>query len=302
MEQREFLRADEIPFLPPSVDVETKKVLKKVNLANREFARLDGVLKSIPNQYILIRILSIQEAKDSSEIECIVTTNDELYQAELFDKNDEMPEVKEVRNYARALIHGYELIREEGLLIHSSIYEIQQVLEENTAGIRRMQGTVLQNATTGEIVHVLPQDYETIMALMKNLERFINDDDFYPDVAPLIKMVLIHFQFESIHPFYDGNGRTGRIINVLYLVLKGLLQVPVLYLSRYIVRHKSEYYQLLRNVRTGNDWESFIIFMLDAVITTAKMTLRTIENIHEVMQEIKKEIRQKCPDLLVWTC
>ncbi len=282
-----------LAFLPPSVELETKKVLKRLNDANRELALLNGFSRTIPNQYVLIRALSLQEAKDSSEIESIITTTDELYQAELFDRETISPQAKEVRNYAEALLQGYEQISKGELLSINNICAIQRVLEKNDAGIRRQSGTTLKNAATGEIVYTPPQDYDTIISLLGNLEQVINADDFWPDIDPLIKMAVIHYQFESIHPFFDGNGRTGRIINVLYLVLKKLLDAPILYLSRYIISYKGTYYRCLQEVRTQNKWENFVLFMLDAVVETSQMTAETIKKIDESMLKTKRMLREK---------
>lgn len=282
-----------LDFLPPSVELETKKVLKRLNDANRELALLNGFSRTIPNQYVLIRALSLQEAKDSSEIESIITTTDELYQAELFDRETISPQAKEVRNYAEALLQGYEQISKGELLSINNICAIQRVLEKNDAGIRRQSGTTLKNAATGEIIYTPPQDYDTIISLLGNLEQVINADDFWPDIDPLIKMAVIHYQFESIHPFFDGNGRTGRIINVLYLVLKKLLDAPILYLSRYIISHKGTYYRCLQEVRTQNKWENFVLFMLDAVVETSQMTAETIKKIDESMLKTKRMLRKK---------
>lgn len=281
----------ELTFLPPCIDLESKQVLKRVNEANRELATLKGFAKSIPNQYILIRTLVLQEAKDSSEIESIITTNDELYQAGLFDKFAVSPQAKEVCNYAEALSKGFELISQRKMLTINNICEIQRILEKNDAGIRKQAGTTLKNAITGEIVYTPPQNHDTIVTLLGNLEQIINDDASWPDIDPLIKMAVIHYQFESIHPFYDGNGRTGRIINVLYLVLKNLLDTPILYLSRYIISRKADYYRCLQNVRANNNWENFILFMLSAVIETSKMTVMTVNSIREAMAQAKLKIR-----------
>ena len=293
MERLSAMATVELSPLPPIADLETKQVLKRVNDANRELALLNGFSRTIPNQYILIRALGLQEAKDSSEIESIITTNDEIYQAGLFDRVIISPQAKEVCNYADALSKGFDLVSEGKLLTVNNICEIQRILEKNDAGIRKQAGTTLKNAMTGEIVYTPPQDYDTIVKLLKNLEQIINDDDYWPDIDPLIKMAVIHYQFESIHPFYDGNGRTGRIINVLYLVLKKLLDTPILYLSRYIISYKGDYYRCLQDVRKQNNWEDFILFMLDAIIETSQMTAKTVKNIGEAMLETKIKIRSK---------
>ncbi|MEZ5048621.1 MAG: Fic/DOC family N-terminal domain-containing protein, partial [Saprospiraceae bacterium] len=197
--------------LPPNIDLETKKVLKALPSAHAALAELKGIASTIPNQSILINTLGLQEAKDSSAIENIITTHDDLYKSELnFDAFKSL-QAKEVQNYISALKKGFELITKTGLLTNKSILQIQEVLENNKAGFRKLPGTALKNAATGETIYTPPQDYVEIMNLMANLEKYINDSELQ-DCDPLIKMAIIHFQFESIHPFYDGNGRTGRII------------------------------------------------------------------------------------------
>lgn len=266
-------------------------VLKQLSLASRNLAELKGVAASIPNQGILINTLGIQEAKDSSAIENIVTTHDDLYQNDLFPENLAHPAAKEVLRYRQALQVGFGRVKQHGLLTASHIIEIQAELEQNNAGFRRLPGTTLKNGR-GDTVYTPPQDEATIVALMHDLERFINDPEFF-EADPLIKMALIHHQFESIHPFYDGNGRTGRIINVLYLVKEGLLEIPVLYLSRHIVQTKPEYYRLLQAVREHDDWEEWVVYMLSAIEVTARDTIETIHAIREALQQTKHRIRSE---------
>ena len=242
-----------IEQFPPETDLETVPVLKKLNSAHRYLAELKGICRSIPNQGILINMLSLQEAKDSSEIENIITTHDELFRAGI-SASQSSPAIKEVQNYASALHCGFDLIQKHGMLTNNHILTIQAELEKNRAGFRKQSGTMLRNDRTGETVYTPPQHTNDIIRLMSRLEVFINDDNTEKPIDPLIRMALLHHQFESIHPFYDGNGRTGRIINVLYLVLTGLLDIPVLYLSRYLVRNKSEYYRLLQHVRDTGEW------------------------------------------------
>ena len=231
--------------LPPKTNLETKKILKKAIQANRALAKLNGVAKIIPNSQILINSLVLQEAKDSSEIENIITTHDELYRASV-DISNISNETKEVQNYSKALLLGYNLVKDNELLLKKYIVAIQKELEQNDAGIRRQSGTVLKNEQTDEVIYTPPQEFELIDRLMSDLERYINEPN---DIDPLINMAIIHYQFESIHPFYDGNGRTGRIINILYLILNDLLDIPILYLSRYIIKNKADYYRLLQEVR-----------------------------------------------------
>ncbi len=276
--------------LPPEVTLETKKVLKAALYAQQHLAELKGVSQTSPNQGIILNTLPLQEAKDSSEIENIVTTHDSLYKAELEAEESLDQATKEVKRYAMALREGFEKVSKDGLLSIRHIKIIQEVLEENDAGIRKLPGTKLSNTNTGQIVFVPPQTKTVIDEGLDNLEKYINDDTL-SDVHPLVKMAVIHYQFESIHPFYDGNGRTGRIINTLYLILKGLLDIPVLYLSRYIVRNKADYYRLLQRVRTHNDWESWILYILDGVAETSVETIEVIRGIKQLMQDYKHGIR-----------
>jgi Fic family protein len=269
---------------------ETPVILKKLALASRKLAELKGVAASIPNQGILINTLGMQEAKDSSAIENIVTTHDELFKDELFPENLTNPAAKEVMRYRQALRLGYEQVNQSGLLTNNHIIEIQAALEQNNAGFRKLPGTALKNGL-GQTVYTPPAP-ETITNLMCDLERFINEAGCFA-ADPLIKMALLHHQFESIHPFYDGNGRTGRILNVLYLVKEGLLDIPVLYLSRYIVRTKADYYQLLQDVREQDTWEDWVLYMLTAVEETASDTIQTVHAIKLALMDAKHRIRSQ---------
>jgi Fic family protein len=285
-----------IPLLPLSIELETKPVLKKLAKAHRSLAELKGITGIIPNQSILISTLSLQEAKDSSAIENIITTHDDLYKSDVSAKQFISYEAKEVYSYATALRNGFEKVRRSGLLVNSYILEIQETLEENNAGFRKLPGTTLKNDRTGEIVYSPPQDETHIRFLMNNLEQFINDDAV-SDCDPLIKMAVIHHQFESIHPFYDGNGRTGRIINILYLVKYGLLDTPVLYLSRYINQNKSDYYRLLQAVRDHQAWEAWVLYMLEGIEQTARQTISLIQGMRDLMQHHKHKIREELPKI-----
>jgi len=278
--------------LPPTREVETKAILRKASSAHRFLAELKGISASIPNQLILINTLSLQEAKDSSAIENIITTNDDLFREELFPDYGLNASAKEVRNYVTALKAGFDLISKHGLLTANHLIEIQSKLENHKSGFRKLPGTEIKNEQTGETVYVPPQNPDEIVNLMSNLTQFINDDAIM-DADYLVKMAIIHYQFESTHPFYDGNGRTGRIINVLYLVLKELLDIPVLYLSRYIVRNKDKYYGLLQKVRVEQAWEEWIMFMLEGVETTARQTIQIVEAIRQALMEYKHRIRSQ---------
>lgn len=282
-----------LPTLPPPQGIETIAILKQLAQSHRYLAELKGTSKTIPNESILINTLTLQEAKDSSEIENIVTTHDDLYKENILIHTN--PATKEVYNYAQGLKLGFEIVRKEQLLLNKHILTIQKELLENNAGFRTQGGTKLVNSQ-GQTVYTPPQSATEVLDLMSNLEKFINDNDF-SDLDPLIKMAIIHYQFESIHPFYDGNGRTGRIINILYLVLQGLLDIPILYLSRYITQNKAEYYQVLQDVRTKNDWEHLILYFLKSIEVTAKQTIDLITNIKDLMQNYKERLRSELPKI-----
>ena len=285
--------------LPLTFDVEDKKILKEVTQANIKLAELKGLIESLPNKYLLLNTLTLREAKDSSEIENIITTNDELFKANI-DIISDSSATKEVKNYRNALQKGYELIKANKILTTRMIIEIQGILEENTQGMRRTPGTIIKNTLTGEIVHRPPQNYEEILDYMGNLEKYINEE--LDDFDPLVQLALMHFQFESIHPFYDGNGRTGRIVNVLFLILKDLLDIPVLYLSSYIIKNKNEYYRLLKELNKTNGldesiWKEWISYMLKGVKITSEETIDLIKKISKLMGEIKIKIREGEPKI-----
>lgn len=268
---------------------DTPVILKKLAASSRCLAELKGLAASMPNQSILINTLGLQEAKDSSEIENIVTTHDELFKDDVDPETSSNPAAKEVLRYRQALRFGFEQVRTSGLLTVNHIMSIQSELERNNAGFRKLPGTALKDGA-GQTVYTPPQDPAEIIAQMRELERFINDSEQFA-VDPLIKMALIHHQFESIHPFYDGNGRTGRIMNVLYLVKAGLLEIPVLYLSHQIVRTKGEYYRLLQAVRDTDAWEDWVLYMLGAVEVTAGQTIDTVQAIKTALFDYKHRIR-----------
>lgn len=282
--------------LPNTEQWETRTVLKKTAEAHRYLAELKGVAASMPNEAILINTLSLQEAKDSSEIENIITTHDELYKASLFEDAVASPAAKEVQDYAYALKEGFKTVRHQRLIRLTDILQVQENLERNQAGLRKLPGTDLKNARTGEVIYTPPQHANTIAELMNNLVDYINNDELC-DADPLVKMAIIHHQFESIHPFYDGNGRTGRILNILYLVAKDLLNLPVLYLSRFMIRDKAAYYTQLQQLRETGDWESWLIYMLNGVIETAVNTISLITEIKTLMQTYKHRIRDELPKI-----
>ena len=270
---------------------ETPVLLKKLATASRQLAEFKGVAASIPNQAILINTLGLQEAKDSSAIENIVTTHDELFRDAAFPDESVNPSAKEVLRYRQALRVGFDAVVASHLLTTNHVLQIQRELEQNDAGFLRLPGTSLKNADTGETIYTPPQDHATIVSLMADLERFMNDESVF-EADPLIKMALIHHQFESIHPFYDGNGRTGRIMNVLYLVKHDLLETPILYMSRHIVRTKSDYYRLLQSVRDGDAWEEWVAYMLTAVEESAREAIGKVIAIRSALLDLKHRIRQ----------
>ena len=283
--------------LPPSVDLDTVPILKALASANRALAELKGRAATIPNQTILIDTLALQEAKASSEIENIVTTQDDLFQADLFPEGPSSGAAKEVALYRDALKLGFDRLRAtDGLITNSTLIAMFQLLKQRDGGFRETPGTALKNETTGEIVFVPPQDAREIVSLMSDLERYINAEH-EDDLDPLVRMALIHHQFESIHPFPDGNGRLGRILNVLYLARTGLLDIPVLYLSRYSTQNKDTYYRLLQAVRTEAAWEDWALFMLNAVAETSATTLHLVEGIRQQMADTKTRMRMELPKL-----
>jgi Fic family protein len=286
-----------IPPLPPMGELETPAVLRAAALAHRRLAEVKGRATAIPNQGILIDTLSLQEARASSEIENIITTQEEMFQAAIFPEGPDHGPAKEVARYRDALKRGWDLMSQsQWLLTNNTIIEIFRVLKRHDGGFRETPGTALKNDATGDTVYVPPQDKNDIAAHMSALERFINDDGA-SDLDPLVKMAIIHHQFESIHPFPDGNGRIGRIINVLYLARTGLLNIPFLYLSRYITAHKADYYRLLQSVRDEGEWEPWLLFMLAAVAETSAETLRLIDGLAALMADYKKRIRDNHPRL-----
>lgn len=285
----------QIPALPLDFDFETKNILRQLSKSNRRLAELKGVALTIPNENILLSSLVLQEALDSSAVENIVTTSDELYRAELDIKGEiSNAAAKEVLNYRQAMQVGFEMVRKKKLLTLNVVKQIQKELEHNNAGFRTVSGTKLKTSK-GDVVYTPPQTGEEVAKYMSNLEKYINTQELQ-DIDPLIKMAIIHHQFESIHPFYDGNGRTGRIISILYLVMNDLLDLPILYLSRYITHNKSEYYRLIQEIRDTapdnfNVWEEWIVFMLKGVEETAIETIRLVKSISALMAKYKSILK-----------
>lgn len=275
-------------------DLKTPKILEALNEATRSLAELKGLASSIPNQHILINAITINEAKDSSAIENIVTTHDSIYKV-LTESGFKEEAAKEVVDYRSAIWRGYEIIKEKGFISTNVIVELQSMIEPNKTGIRKTPGTNLVNSKTGEIIYTPPQAESEIRDLLKNLEDYINNNG--DEVDPLIKMALIHYQFETIHPFYDGNGRTGRILNVLYLVLNNLLTSPILYLSNYINKSKDTYYKLFNEFRENNKYEEWIIYILKGIEVTSKNTIDLIKQIQNEMESYKEKFMTKLPKI-----
>ena len=276
--------------------LESVRVLKSLAKAHRFLAELKGIAQTIPNEGILISSLTMQEAKDSSAIENIITTHDELFRAEILKGEKVNQAAKEVENYRAALRQSYVQTKNTGLIRVNDILKIQSIIEPNKAGLRQLPGTVIGNAATGEVVYTPPQHPDEISALLDNLVTYINDDA-ESELDPLINMAIIHHQFESIHPFYDGNGRTCRIINILYLVKNNLLDLPILYLSRYIVRTKSEYYRLLQAVRDNGVWEEWILYIIKGIEVTARETIEFINQIKILVADAKQRMRTELPKI-----
>lgn len=290
---------NDLPLLPPAgIELETRAVLKKAISARTALAELKVAGHLIPNQAVLIQALGLQEAKLSSEIENIVTTNDELYRGFSQGDGSGNPATKEVLRYKDALWMGYNALRNENRPLGTRLFEeIFAAIKQSQDGIRRIPGTKLSNPLTGDVIYTPPEGDVLIRNKLANLEAFIHQPD---DLDPLVKMAILHYQFEAIHPFTDGNGRTGRILNLLYLIDQGLLDIPVLYLSRYIIEHKNDYYEGLRSVTERQTWEAWILYMLQAVESTARLTCGKIRGIEQLMHETAEIILSSLPKIYSW--
>lgn len=284
---------NDLPLLPPNVDIETKAILRKAISAGRALAQLNGTLLNLPNPTLFLDTIYLQEAKASSEVENIITTNDDLYKSYVSDKKIESFSTKEVLSYKEALWLGLEELKSKPFITTNLCVKIVQCIKQNGASIRVTPGTTLSN-TQGETIYTPPSGEDVIREKLANLERFINEDN---EIDPLIKMALLHYQFEAIHPFADGNGRTGRILLLLYLKISGLLEVPAIYLSDYIIQNKSEYYTKLQGVTENNSWEDYIIYMLDMIEHTALKGLDRLSLITNAMEEMTAEIKVKLPKI-----
>jgi Fic family protein len=287
---------NDLPLLPPAKEqIESVVILKQLVKSSVALAELKGIINILPNPEILLNAVVLKEARASSEIENVITTQDKLYQA-LSAKGDQIDtSTKEVLRYREAMLFGFRTIQKKHILTINTIIEIQQILEENNAGIRKLPGTALRNSVTGKVIYTPPDQTDVINSLLSNLEKFINLDE--NEIPHLIKMAIQHYQFESIHPFYDGNGRTGRILNILYLIMTGLLEQPILFLSGYIIENKSEYYRLLQEVRTNNKWEDWILYILKGVEITAKATINQVTEINTLFEQTKEKTKNEIPKI-----
>jgi Fic family protein len=285
---------NDLPLLPPRVQVETEAVLKRAIGAARALAELKGLGQTIPNQAMLVDSLVLQEAKDSSAIENIFTTNDVLFRSYAARTSHVDPATKEVLRYREALWNGFESLKVWPVLSTNLLITIIQTIMGDDAGIRNIPGTAIVNGATGETIYMPPEGEDVLRDKLANLEQFMHADD---KMEPLVKLALIHYQFEAIHPFADGNGRTGRILGILFLTYTGLLELPVLYLSRYIIEHKHDYYVLLRGVTERGEWEPWILYILDAVEQMSIVTRDRILAIRALMQWTMERVNKELPKI-----
>lgn len=283
-----------LPNLPPKANLEGKVIMKKLITASRALSELKGAIKNLPNPYLFIDTVNLQEAQASSAIENIITTQDDLFQASVADKKIESPATKEVLHYKDALWFGFEHIKKKPLLTTNLFIAIMRIIKENESGIRNLPGTQLKNPSTKKTIYTPPEGEKIIRDKLKALEVFINTND---DIDPLIKMALLHYQFEAIHPFFDGNGRTGRILLLLYLKTSGLTDYPSLYLSSYILKNRNEYYTNLRNVTEKNKWEAWVLYMLDMIEVTSINSRTRIEKIEVLMKSMSEKMQKQLPKI-----
>ncbi len=283
---------NELPLLPPITDLNNSIILKTAIGANKALAEIKGISRTIPNPSILVNTLPIQEAQSSSEIENVITTTDKLYEAMISKINNYDPQTKEVLRYREALWSGFNKLKKHNLLTTNTFIEIYRTIKETDAGIRNTPGTKIQNPK-GDVIYTPPEGENLVRNLLKNLEEYIHDS--YDQTDPLIKMAVIHYQFEAIHPFTDGNGRTGRIINLLYLIQQDLIDLPIIYLSNYIIKNKEKYYEHLRNVTEKGEWLAWILYMLNAVEEMSKITSSKIDEINNLFERTLAEAKKNLP-------
>lgn len=281
--------------LPYNINFDDTQVLKALIKVNHRLGELNGAIKLLPNPYVIFNAIALGEAKESSEIENIVTTFDEIFKEMSYDSSN--PASKEVLNYRHAMLRGYELVKQHGFISSNHLIEIHHIVEPNTGNIRQLPGTVIKNTQTGAVLHTPPQSYDEIVSYLSNLEKYINLYNL-EETDAILKMAIIHFQFESIHPFYDGNGRTGRILNVLYLTLAQKLDYPILYLSKYINQNRIRYYEVLNNTQENLDnIKEYLLFMIEGVQQMSEFTLNFIHSFTNKMEEAAQLIKTSCPKI-----
>lgn len=284
---------NDLPRLPPKADVETRPVLKACVEARAALAELKQAAELIPNQAILISTIPTLEAQASSEIENVVTTTDRLFRfAQAGSEDQADPATREALRYRRALHRGFTGLTDRPLSTATAL-DVCSTIKGVQMEIRKVPGTALQKDASGEIVYTPPAGETTLQELLTNWEHFIHDER--DGLDPLVRMAIMHYQFEAIHPFTDGNGRTGRVLNVLYLIEKKLLDLPILYLSRYIIRNKSDYYRLLQNVTEAGDWESWLLYILNGITSTSAWMITKIRAIRALMQMATDHVREHAP-------
>ncbi|WP_077003106.1 protein adenylyltransferase Fic [Variovorax sp. KK3] len=284
---------DELPALPPTADLESKAILKQCITARAALAELKQATELIPNATVLINTIPLLEAKDSSEIENIVTTTDQLFRHADGHDGHADPATKEALRYRGALYEGFRSLDRRPLCTTTAV-DICAAIKGVDMDIRRTPGTQLVSDRNGESIYTPPEGEALLRKLLANWERFIHDER---DLDPLIRMAVAHYQFEAIHPFTDGNGRTGRVINILVLIQEQLLTLPVLYLSRYIITHKADYYRLLQKVTSEQAWEEWVLYMLRAVEETAQWTTRKIAAIRKLAEHTTEHVRDTLPKI-----
>jgi Fic family protein len=284
---------NDLPLLPPQSDIENKAVLTKTIKASRALAQLNGAIRNLPNPSLFLDTLHLQEAKASSAIENIITTNDDLYKTVVAEKQHDDLAIKEVISYKEAIWVGIKSLEKRPFITTNLCVEIVQCIKQNTAGIRTSVGTTLSNLK-GEVIYTPPTGEQVIRDKMADLEKFINQNN---ELDPLIKMAVSHYQFEAIHPFIDGNGRAGRILLLLHLKMDKLLDIPALFLSEYIIRHKNKYYKCLRNVTEQNNWTDYILYMLDMIEQTSIKGLQRLEVVVKLIEQTTQEIKDKLPKI-----
>lgn len=284
---------NDLPPLPPAADLETRAVLKRCIEARAALGELKQAAELIPNQSMLINIIPVLEARDSSEIENIVTTTDELFRYADSPTESLDPATREALAYRTALHNGFRSLKTRPLCVSTAV-EICSTIKGRRMDIRKVPGTALANQVTGEVIYTPPEGEERLREKLSNWERFLHETT---EIDPLVRMAVGHYQFEAIHPFSDGNGRTGRIINSLFLIQEDLLTLPILYLSRYVIAHRADYYRLLRQVTADGNWEAWLLYLIQGVAETAQWTNRKIEAIRRLEAHAREYIQQALPRL-----